>query len=143
MSNALYVRGVLGAVESAVKAAWPDVVSIDSSPPSTAENLPACVVDWGPVAISFGDGAATMNRPCQRMQILIGGVFPLPITKAPSLEQLDRADALIAQLQTGPTFAGALMPLVTAVDPTQQLSRLENTVELLLTFECYIAVDHH
>lgn len=144
MSNALAARGVLTALMGAIKAAWPDIQSIDTLPPSSEDAVPFAVVDWGPVSVSASQGSATMRKPEQHLSFVITGVFPVPSGKQPTIEQLDRADAMIAQLQAAPSFSGATMPLVTHVDPTiGPITTLQNVVYLQLMFECDVQVDHH
>lgn len=143
MSNALAVLPVLEALEVAVKSAWPDVKSIDTDAPLTAEEVPYAVIDWGPVSVNPTGQSASLRRPEQHLSFMVIGVFPIPDGKKPTVEQLDRANALIAVLQAGPSFAGATSPLVTNVDPTKLTSPFEHTCEIEVIFECDVQVDHH
>ena len=146
MSNAVPTDVLLGAITTCVDAAWPECVSVDYGEPLTAGTLPYAVINPGAVSISFTALGASASRPSQSHSFRIIGRFPHPTDPTQNLVLLKiaKANLLIAQLQTGPNFAGiAGLPLVTEVDYGEPDDKTENSYEVTLTFVCFTTADHH
>lgn len=154
MSNAVPTQGLLDDLESAVQAAW-GAIPVSWNDPKlpiagAQGNVPApngyAVIDASGLDISFSGQAATMLQTNQENSFQILGRFPWPSdpTTLIMVAQIEKANLLIGQLQSGPNFGdGGLLPLVTAVDYTQKGSNSDRMYEVAMIFTVVTRADHH
>lgn len=154
MSNALVVGTLADALIEAINTAWagvvPGTLTIDEdSNPRTIQNLPFVRLNWTPVNVSFGGLNATVGNTNQAYEWEIILQFLMPPATGTSAGKLSRikadyASLLIAQLQTGPGFAGiANMPLARRVDPREETPTFEGCSMLRLIFTCQVQAAHN
>jgi hypothetical protein len=145
MSNALATASLLDAIRAAILAAW-GTMPISYGPPRTPlATTPYAVVLWDTVVISFDGPGGSIGNPSQQNSFSIIGRFPFPSdpTQIIALQKVSQANALIAQLQSGPSFASVgLLPLVTKVDATEPDDPNEKVYEITLTFSVVTVASH-
>lgn len=144
MSNALTGRSFSGFIAASILTAWAPV-KIYLGPPREVIGvalLPCAWIDFDPVRI---DLVNSQNMP-QHYTFQVHGRWQDPSNPAlPSLLQSeDRANELIAQLQTSPNFgADGYMPYVSGVSYELSASAGEGSYEVHLTFQVSRIATHH
>ncbi len=144
MSNAVTIAPLLEGIRSAIVAAWPAMPISYGQLRMPLHQVPHAIVLWDRVTIDFKGTGASLRRPSQRNSFTILGRFPFPedATQWIALEQVARANELIALLQASPEFAGiGVLPLVTEVRPQTQFSD-DQTYEVTLIFEVTTTASH-
>ena len=145
MSNTLATAALLEGIRAAIVSAWGSMAISYGPPRVPVSSTPYAVVQWDTVAISFEGMGGTVGNVSQRNSFTIVGRFPFPSDPSQiiALEKVSLANALIGQLQTGPSFASVgLMPLVTKVDASEPDNPNEKVYEITLTFEATTIATH-
>jgi hypothetical protein len=159
MSNALVVGTLSNAIVAAIAAAFPSEgtpkVYEDEQPRTTYPTLSlggpvgVWVIAWTGVDVGMGTYNAAVRETNQSYNFKITRFRAMPAaddTQAGLLAQLKatEASALIAQLQTGPGFAGiANMPIVHKVSARETSPHWEGAIGWSVMFRCEVAADHH
>ncbi len=146
MSNSLATRTFFEGLAAAAVAAWSVTRVYPGAPrePMTASKLPYSSIDWSGAAITFS-ASGRKNSVEQTYEFEIYGAFAFPDDpqKIILLEASDRADELIAAVQTGPNFtAYGYLPLVTAVEPMAIFDEGEEAYGVKVTFSVKATADH-
>lgn len=141
MSNALQTAALLEAIRAAAIAAW-SVGSVDYGQPRTVRTLPYAIVYWDAVEQSF-ETVSTLQQ-VNRFRIIGRFANPASTTDYIDLQKVIKANAMIAQLQSGATFASiGYLPIVTSIDPSESDPVDEGAYEITLTFEVRTECSHH
>jgi len=158
--NGIQTQALLGAIESAIVAAW--------APPGDSPKFP---VSWSdprlpiggadglvsapdgyavirPLAVqmSFSQQAAAVGTVNQENSFEILGRFPWPSDPSVLIltSQISAANALIAHLQTGPSFASiGLLPLVSRVGFIESGEPNNAYFDVSLRFDVVTRNPHH
>lgn len=141
MGNAFQGREVLSALVPAVQDAW-GLSRVALRQPRTRQlDLPYAVIWFDAFGADFGGVQSVL----QSLRFGILGRFPFPTDSSLNveLEKLDRVNEVIAVLQTGPTFGGAMLPLVTRADFGETDSPTNAAYEVTVFFEVTMTADHH
>lgn len=145
MSNALQTTALFAAIEQAVQTAWaiPALIGM----PTTVIAPPYAVISATDVEVNFAGKVGTVLNPEQVNTFVITGIWPVPPDPSVQLSILsaEKANLLIAQLQTGPNFAGiAMFPLVTKISfGTESLENKQAVYYASLIFRCSTSASHH
>jgi hypothetical protein len=139
-AGGLQTRAIMSAIVTAVESAWGMSTKFYSRP-ATKQKLPYFILEWQPVPIGM-KGVSTMT---QSNRFMIVGRWPLPNDPTVQVEllKIDLANDMIGQLQTGPNFAGAGLPYVDLVDPTEFDIDGEEAFTVAVGFRCETYVAHH
>ena len=148
MSNALQTAALVSAIEAAIQTAWgtPTAIPVSIGQPRLPfASTPYSVILWEPVEVSFGDRVGSMTNTNQANTFTIIGRWPFPADKTQTIDLLkvSKANALIAQLQPGPSFAGGMFPLVTRIESAEPDDPNEKVYEVTMTFTVYTIAAHH
>jgi len=142
--NGLYVRELYAALAEAIQAAWANGGQIPISPEKPREkDAPPCA------SIEFGDDVEidwSGGNMAQTYKVEITGRFAWPADSASLIrfEQADRASELMAQLQTGQSFASVFyLPYVPMVSFAQTDDPQNGAYDVTVEFSCTCEVDHH
>lgn len=141
MSNGLQIRALTTAIADAVQAAWGEI-KVEVGEPTQLIDPPYAVITWGKVTVDFQ--TALQNE--QTYTFTIAGRFDWPALSTDKLAfvQSDRADELIAQLQTAATFATWFyLPIVQEIRFTEDVDEQNGRYAIELDFTVCAAVDHH
>ena len=144
MSNGFMGRELLDALIPAVRTAWGTERVAIRRPRTRQLDLPYAVVWFEKFEAAFG-GAGSMSRVQQTLRVGVMGRFGFPSdsTHNVELEKLDRANELVAALQTGPTFAGAILPLISSVRFDEGDLPLNAAYEVTAYFNVVMTASHH
>lgn len=145
MSNAIQTAVLLDAIRSAIVAAWP-AMAISYGAPRTPVAAPYAVVSADSVAVSFTGVSASLLGTSQENRFSIVGRFPFPsdATSIIELQKVSYANELIAQLQSGGSFASiGMFPLVKGIDFSESDDPNERVFEVTLLFSVITMATHH
>lgn len=157
-NNALDTLNLLDAIRMHVQAAWPGLLKVYYGEPKTQSQLPYAVILPGPVHQDFEGEAASLGYVHRDNEFMIIGRFAQPTdpTVLVTLQQIAQANALIAELQSGPEFIWpansangnvdtpiGMYPLVTAVDFSTEAPVADQKYEVTMTFSTMTAAPHH
>lgn len=146
MSNSLVVGVLMDAIITAINAAWDNPTIGEDSIPRTIQDLPFVSLSWLEVHIDMGGYSAAVTSPNQAYRFEIIYFFPMP--PADGTHKLSRVKAqyasdIIAQLQTGPTFAGiAIMPIVERISAKDRSPAFEGAAEVRVQFSCQVQASY-
>ena len=150
MSSGLAVRELSSALGEACVVAWSVTKWFPEMPRTaiSASDLPAAIIEWQPVAMSFDGPLAAVGiessvQQDYRFRVRLYEAFPEGDDPV-ALVKSDRADALIAQVQAANVLGGVgLLPLVASVDPADDPDAPENCFSLTCEVTCSAVADHH
>ena len=145
MANGFRGREILAALVPAVQAAW-GLHRVAIRRPRTRQlDSPYAVVWFESYSSQFGGDAGTFRKVQQTLRVGILGrfAFPADTSQNVELEKLDRVNELVATLQAAPTFAGAILPLVSEVKFDEVDSPANAAFEVTLFFDLTTTADHH
>ena len=102
------------------------------------------IVTPAEVVVTFNGPGAGLKGPSQRNSFLIAGRWAFHIDRTEiDLAKIDRANELIAELQSSANFAGiGMLPLVTRVEPGSG-APAQGFYEVVLRFEVITLASHH
>ncbi len=155
MSNALQTSALLTAINAAIQTAAqtflstsaPNPILIFNEQPRTeVETLPYAIAEPEVVHIDMAGRAGTVAGISQenRFRIIVRQRFPTDPSQLLLNLKLAAANALIANLQNGPGFAGiAMLPLVSDVTFAETDSFSTKVFEVELAFTCVTIGTHH
>ena len=145
MSNALVVPTLFNALVAAVNTAWSNPI-IEFGRARTKQGIPYARIWWEQVTVEMSGTTATLLGTNQTYNFGILGRFPFPTdpTQIVELLKVDKANELIALIQTGANFATiGVLPIVHTIDPGEQDDPGEGAYEVTLMFQCYVQATHH